>query len=82
MAEKSHVGCDWTKLSVGGVRRYLLTVIDFFSRWIIAYEVVPTVNAGNVKAVYQAGLNNQGISIHSQKKPELGVDRGSPNTSG
>ncbi len=28
------------------------------------------------------GLNNQGISIHSQTKPELRVDRGSPNTSG
>lgn len=75
-------GSDWTKLSVGGVRWYLLTVIDFFSRWIIAWEVVPTVNAGNVKAIYQAGLRNQGISIHSQTKPKLRVDRGSPNTSG
>jgi putative transposase len=74
-------GSDWTKLSVGGVRWYLLTVIDFFSRWIIAWEVVPTVNAGNVKAIYQAGLKSQGISIHSDKKPELRVDRGSPNTS-
>ena len=37
---------------------------------------------GKCEAVYQAGLNNQGISIHSQKKPELRVDRGSPNTSG
>src|SRR5688500_16814687 len=35
-------GSDWTKLSVGGVRWYLLTVIDFFSRWIIAWEVMPT----------------------------------------
>jgi putative transposase len=75
-------GSDWTKLRVGGVRWYLLTVIDFFSRLIIAYDVVPTVNAGNVKAVYQAGLNNQGISIHSESKPKLRVDRGSPNTSG
>ena len=75
-------GSDWTKLRVGGVRWYLLTVIDFFSRWIVAWDVVPTVHAGNVKAIYQAGLNNQGISIHSQKKPELRVDRGSPNTSG
>jgi transposase InsO family protein len=75
-------GSDWTKLSVGGVRWYLLTVIDFFSRLIVAFDVVPTVNAGNVKAVYQAGLKNQAISIHSQKKPELRVDRGSPNTSG
>jgi len=75
-------GCDWTKLRVGGLRWYLLTVIDFFSRWIVAWDVVPTVNAGNVKAIYQAGLKSQGISIHSQTKPELREDRGSPNTSG
>jgi putative transposase len=75
-------GSDWTKLSIGGVRWYLLTVIDFFSRWIIAWEVVPTVHAGNVKAIYQAGLRNQKISIHSENKPKLRVDRGSPNTSG
>jgi len=75
-------GSDWTKLSVGGVRWYLLTVIDFFSRWIIAWEVVPTVNAGNVKAIYQAGLKSQGISVRSESKPKLPVDRGSPNTSG
>ena len=75
-------GSDWTKLRVGGVRWYLLTAIDFFSRWIVAWEVVPTVNAGNIKAIYRAGLNNQGISIHSPSKPELRVDRGSPNTSG
>ena len=75
-------GSDWTKLRVGGLRWYLLTVIDFFSRLIVAWEVVPTVNAGNVKAIYQAGLNNQGISIRSENKPELRVDRGSPNTSG
>ena len=74
-------GSDWTKLRVGGVRWYLLTVIDFFSRWMIAWEVVPTVNAANVKAIYQTGLKNQGISIRSESKPELRVDRGSPNTS-
>ena len=75
-------GSDWTKLSVGGLRWYLLTVIDFFSRLIVAFDVVPTVNAGSVKAIYQAGLRNQGISLHSETKPELRVDRGSPNTSG
>jgi len=75
-------GCDWTKLSVSGVRWYLLTVIDFFSRLIVAFEVVPTVHAGYVKAVYQAGLKGQGISLRSERKPDLRVDRGSPNTSG
>jgi len=75
-------GSDWTKLSVGGVRWYLLTVIDFFSRLIVTFDVVPTVHARSVKSVYQAGLNNQGNSRHSEKKPELRVDRGSPNTLG
>ena len=28
------MGSDWTKLSVGSAW-YLLTVIDFFSRWIM-----------------------------------------------
>ncbi len=74
-------GCDWTRLLVGGLRWYLLTVIDFFSRLIVAYEVVPTVHAGHVKAVYQAGLKGQGIAVRSERKPELRVDRGSPNTS-
>jgi putative transposase len=73
-------GCDWTKLLVGGLRWYLLSVIDFFSRLIVAYEVVPTVHAGHVKAIYQAGLKGQGISIDDETKPELRVDRGSPNT--
>jgi len=74
-------GCDWTKLLVGGVRWYLLTVIDFYSRLIVAFDVVPSVHAGHVKAIYQAGLRGQGISVHSETKPELRVDRGSPNTS-
>jgi putative transposase len=75
-------GSDWTKLSVAGVRWYLVTVIDFFSRWIVAWEVVPTVHAGTIKAIYESGLNNQGISKQSLSKPEFRVDRGSPNTSG
>jgi transposase InsO family protein len=66
---------------VGGVRWFFLTVIDFFSRLIVAYEVVPTVHAGHVKAIYQAALRRQGISVHSERKPERRVDRGSPNTS-
>ena len=39
-------------------------------------------HAGHVKAVYQAGLRGQGISIQAERKPELRVDRGSPNSSG
>lgn len=73
-------GSDWTKLSIGHVRWYLLTVIDCFSRYLIAFDVVPTVNASHVQALYRQGLRTQGISWTATPKPELRVDRGSPNT--
>lgn len=73
-------GCDWTKLRIGDLRWYLLTVIDFFSRLIIAFDIVPTVNASHIKRIYQKGLLAQGILLPSENKPELRVDRGSPNT--
>ena len=74
-------GGDWTKLSIGYVRWYLLTIIDCFSRYLIAFEVVPTVNASHVQAVYRQGLQAQGIPLTAKQKPELRVDRGAPNTS-
>ena len=74
-------GCDWTRLSIGHLRWYLLTVIDFFSRYLIAFDIVPAVNASHVKAVYQRGLKAEGILLDAERKPELRVDRGSPNTS-
>ena len=33
------LGSDWTKLSIGYVRWYLLTVIDWFSRLLIAFDL-------------------------------------------
>jgi len=74
-------GGDWTKLRIAGLRWYLLTIIDFFSRLIVAWQIVPSVDAGCVKAAYQQGLLAQGIGLYSKKKPELRTDRGSPNTS-
>lgn len=74
-------GADWTKLRIGGVRWYLLTCIDFFSRKIVHHEIVPTVNAGHIKALYADGLGNENIPLSWHLKPELRVDRGSPNTS-
>lgn len=72
-------GSDWTRLSIGYVRWYLLTIIDFFSRYLIAFAVVPTVNASPVQALYRQGLRAQGIPLHAAQKPALRVDRGSPN---
>ena len=74
-------GADWTKLRIGGTRWYLLTLIDFFSRMLIHHEVVPTVNSGHIKNLYEMGLANFNIPIDWHLKPELRLDQGSPNTS-
>lgn len=74
-------GCDWTRLRIAGLRWYLLTAIDFFSRLVVAYRIVPSVHAGEVKALYQEALLSQKIPLSASQKPELRVDRGSPNTS-
>lgn len=74
-------GCDWTQLRIAGLRWYLLTLIDFFSRVVVAHRIVPSVHAGEVKALYQEGLLSQGMGLKAPEKPELRVDRGSPNTS-
>ena len=73
-------GCDWTRLLINHVRWYLIIIIDFFSRYIISYDIYPSVNASHVKHIYKQGLKSQGI-IKSDILPELRVDRGSPNTS-
>lgn len=74
-------GADWTKLRIGGIRWYLLTLIDFFSRLIEAHKIVPSVNAGHVKALYLDGLANYNMPKDWHSKPELHVDQGSPNKS-
>lgn len=73
-------GADWTKFKINHTRWYLLTLIDFFSRQVLAYDIVPNVNAGHIKALYLSGLDDQNIPLN-WSKPVLRVDRGSPNTS-
>lgn len=73
-------GADWTQLRIGGVRWYLLNLIDFYSRYVVHFEIVPTVNAGYIKRLYESGLGNFNIPIDWHLKPELRLDQGSPNT--
>jgi transposase InsO family protein len=55
-------GWDWTKLLINHVRRYLIILIDFFSRYIIGYDIHPSINAAHVKHLYAMGLKSQGIA--------------------
>jgi transposase InsO family protein len=73
-------GCDWTKLLINHMRWYLLILIDFFSRYVLAYEVYPSINAAHVRHLYARGLKDQKLS-RKEMLPQVRVDRGSPNTS-
>lgn len=73
-------GADWTKLRIGGERWYLLTLIDFFSRLIIEWRVLRTVNAGHIQELYASGCGSLNLPDDWNLRPELRVDRGSPNT--
>ena len=73
-------GADWTKLRIGGDRWYLLMLIDFFSRKIVHWKILKTVTAGNIKDLYSFGLESLNLPADWHLKPELRVDRGSPNT--
>lgn len=73
-------GADWTKLRIGGERWYLLTLIDFYSRMIVEWKILKTVNSGHIKEIYSLGLAGLNLPTNWPHKPELRVDRGSPNT--
>jgi transposase InsO family protein len=73
-------GCDWTKLLINHIRWYLIVIIDFFSRYIVSFDIYPSINASHVKHTYVVGLKGQGI-YKDPSLPDLRTDRGSPNTS-
>lgn len=74
-------GADWTKMRIGGERWYLLTMIDFFSRKIIAWKILKTVVSKNITELYLDGLDDMQMPHDWHLKPELRLDQGSPNTS-
>jgi putative transposase len=71
-------GEDWTILTIGDRRHYLLTIIDYFSRYIIAWGVVPTVTQKEVQNLLTLAYFSEGLE-HQEHKPILRADLGSPN---
>jgi putative transposase len=71
-------GTDWTKLKINHETWQLLTLIDFFSRKIIAWDIQPQINSGHIKAIYDEGLKAEDLKNH---RPKLRADQGSPNKS-
>ena len=71
-------GEDWTILSIEGLRHYLLTIIDYFSRYIVAWTIVKTVSHREVKDLLAIAYISQGIDKADQK-PLIRLDQGSAN---
>jgi putative transposase len=73
-------GADWTQLRIGGRRWYLLNLIDFYSRFVVHFEIVDNVCARHITELYEMGLATLNIGLDHWSKPELRLDQGSPNT--
>ena len=74
-------GEDWTILSIARTRHYLLTIIDYFSRYIVAWGIVKSVTQREVQSLVALASLNEGIEDHCQR-PLFRTDRGSPNMGG
>jgi putative transposase len=71
-------GEDWTIISVDCSRQYLLTLIGYFSRYIVAWGVVKTVTRREVQNLVALAYLSEDIDPESAK-PLLRTDLGSPN---
>jgi len=71
-------GEDWTQLVIEGLRHYLLTIIDYFSRFIIAWGIVKTVTKKEVQNLLVLAYISEGIE-KNDLKPKIRLDHGSPN---
>ncbi len=60
------------------LRYYLLIIIDYFSRFIIAWGIVKTANKKDVQDLLVLAYISEGIEENDQK-PKIRLDRGSPN---
>lgn len=69
---------DWTGLVIAGLRHYVITILDLFSRYVVAWGIVKTVTQREVKNLVALAVMSQGIEDQAQK-PILRTDPGSPN---
>jgi len=71
-------GEDWTLLNIAGARHYLLTIIDYFSRYLVAWGIVKSVTHREVQDLLALAYLSQ-VLEGQDRKPLLRTDRGSPN---
>ena len=71
-------GEDWTGIVIDGLRHYVLTILDLFSRYLVAWGICKTVTQREIKNLAALAIMSQGIDDH-EPKPILRTDPGSPN---
>ena len=71
-------GEDWS--SIDGLRHYVLTILDVFSRYLVAWGIANTGAKTEIKNLVAFAIMSQGIG-DNDPKPILRTDPGSPNTS-
>jgi putative transposase len=71
-------GEDWTIITISGQRYYLLTIIDYFSRYIVAWGIVKSVTQVEVRNLIALAHLSEKID-GKRNKPIIRFDRGSPN---
>jgi len=69
---------DWTGLVIGGLRHYVITILDVFSRYVVAWGIVKTVTQREVKNLVALAVMSQRIEDQAVK-PIFRTDPGSPN---
>jgi hypothetical protein len=74
-------GADWTIVIIMEKRHYLLSLIDYFSRSIVAWGIVKSVTQHKIQDLVTLAYINESIE-QKQFKPLVRVDRGSPNMAG
>ena len=68
-------------MNIAGIRHYLLTLIDYFSRYLVAWGIVKSVTHREVQDLLALAYMSQDIE-GQDRKPLLRTDRGSPNLGG
>ena len=71
-------GEDWTILTIADMRYYLLTIIDYFSRFIVAWGIVKSVGQREVKNLLALAYMSEHIDQETSR-PMIRFDQGSPN---
>ena len=71
-------GEDWTGIVIDGLRHYVLTLLDLFSRYLVAWGIFRTITQKHVKNLVALAIMSQSIG-ENDPKPILRTDPGSPN---